>query len=124
MEGVASVKNQPFLNKLYNACAGIRFAWSEERNFRTHIILGSATLVLFSIVQPAAFWWALIILCITLILAAELINSAVEALIDHLHPEIHATVGKVKDMLAGMVLVLSLGAVSVAVLALYDTWLK
>jgi undecaprenol kinase len=118
------VKNQPFLKKLYNACAGIRFAWSEERNFRTHIILGSATLVLFSIVQPAALWWAFIILCISLILAAELINSAVEALIDHLHPEIHATVGKVKDMLAGMVLVLSLGAVIVAALALYDAWLK
>lgn len=117
------MKNQPFLKKLYNACAGIRWAWVAERNFRTHIALGSTTLVLFSIVQPAALWWALIILCISLILAAELINSAVEALIDHLHPELHVTVGQVKDMLAGMVLVLSVGAVMVAMLALYETLL-
>ena len=118
------MKNQPFLNKLQNACAGIRWAWIAERNFRTHIVLGGLTLMLFSWLQPTAFWWALIILCITLILAAELINSAIEALIDHLHPELHVTVGQVKDMLAGMVLVLSVGAAVVAGLALYETLLK
>lgn len=44
-----------------------------------------------------------------------------EALADHLHPEIHPAVGKVKDMLAGMVLVMCIGAAIVALIALYAT---
>lgn len=109
------MKNQSFPKKLRNAFSGIRFAWTEERNFRLHVVLGFAALVVFALVRPAALWWALIVL----VLAAELVNSAIEALTDHLHPELHPVVGKVKDMLAGMVLVMSVGAAIVAMIALY-----
>lgn len=116
------MKNQHFKHKLLNAWNGIRYAWDQEDNFRAHIFLGAAAFVFFLFVQPVLFWWGLIILCITLILAAELANSAIEALIDHLHPQLHPSIGQVKDMLAGMVLVLSVGAVVIALLALLDTW--
>lgn len=115
------MKNQSFVRKLRNAFAGIGFAWSEERNFRVHGILGLFTLLAFAVIRPAALWWALIVLCVALVLAAELLNSAVEALTDHLHPELHPVIGKVKDMLAGMVLVISVGAAVVAMIALYAT---
>ena len=71
--------------------------------------------------QPAAIWWALIILSIALVLAAELVNSAIEALSDHLHPDIHPSIGKVKDMLAGMVLVVSIAAAIIALLAIFTS---
>lgn len=115
------MKNQSFPNKLRNAFSGIRFAWATEHNFRIETILALATLAAFAIVRPAALWWALIVLCVALVLAAELANSAMEALADHLHPEIHPAIGKVKDMLAGMVLVMSVGAAIVALSALYAT---
>ncbi|MDA0653545.1 MAG: diacylglycerol kinase, partial [Proteobacteria bacterium] len=89
--------------KLRNAFSGIRFAWAEERNFRLHVVLGFAALFVFALVRPAALWWALIVLCIALVLAAELVNSAIEAMTDHLHPGLHPIIGKAKDMLAGMV---------------------
>ncbi len=113
------MKNQPFVNKLLNAIAGLRSAWQEERNFRLQVILGLVAVTVFAGVRPTAIWWALIALCIALVLATELANSAIEALTDHLHPELHPVIGKVKDMLAGMVLVISIGTVIVAVLALY-----
>lgn len=115
------MKNQAFTKKLRNAFAGIGCAWTEERNFRVHVALGLVTLLGFAVLQPSALWWALIVVCIALVLAAELLNSAVEALTDHLHPELHPVIGKVKDMLAGMVLVISFGAAVVAMLALYAT---
>ena len=62
----------------------------------------------------------LIALCIGLVIAAELLNSALEALIDHLHPEIHPAIGRAKDVLAGMVLVLSITAAVVGALAVAD----
>ncbi len=115
------MKNQSFPNKLRNAFAGIRFAWDAERNFRIEVVLGLVTLVAFAVIRPAAPWWALIALCIALVLVVELANSAMETLADHLHPEIHPVVGKVKDMLAGMVLVMCIGAAIVALIALYAT---
>src|SRR5476649_1264076 len=108
------MKNQSFPKKLRNALSGIRFAWTEERNFRVHVVLGLVALVIFALVRPTALWWALIVLCVALVLAAELVNSAIEALTDQLHPQLHPVVRKVKDMLAGMVLVMSTGAAIVA----------
>lgn len=115
------MKNQPFPSKLRNALAGIRFAWATERNFRIEAVLGLLTIGVFVVVRPAALWWALIALCIALVLVVELANSAIEVLADHLHPEIHPAIGKVKDMLAGMVLVMSVAAAVVALIALYAT---
>lgn len=115
------MKQQPFANTVRNAWAGIRHVWRAERNWRTEVYLGAAALGVFAGVRPAPLWWALIVLCIAFVLAAELANSALEALIDHLHPERHAAIGQVKDMLAGMVLVASAGAVVVGLMALFDT---
>lgn len=111
------MKNQSFPIKLRNALAGIRYAWQAEWNIRAHSLLGLIALIVFALLQPAVIWWALIALCIGLVLAAEMANSAIEALIDHLHPEQHPVIGRVKDMLAGMVLVVSIAALVVAVLA-------
>jgi hypothetical protein len=47
-------------------------------------------------------------------LGAEVINSAFERLIDHLHPELHSEIGFIKDMAAGSVLLISIGALVIA----------
>lgn len=115
------MKNQPLKLKIRNASAGLRCAWANEDNIRRHSALAAATVLVFLLLQPAWFWWGLIVLCIGLILASELLNSALEILIDHMHPEIDPAIGQVKDVLAGMVLVLSLTALVVGVLAILDT---
>ena len=65
--------------------------------------------------QPAPLWWALVALISGLVLAFELMNAALEKLIDRLHPERHPEIGAAKDMAAGAVLVLACAAVAVAV---------
>lgn len=115
------MKNQKFLRKLDNAISGLSFAWRTERNLRIETIFALLTLVVFAVLQPATIWWALIVLCIMLVLAAELVNSAIEALTDHLHPDLHPVIGRVKDMLAAFVLLTSCGAALVGLLALYAT---
>ena len=115
------MKNQPLKLKLRNALAGIRYAWANEDNIRRHSVFAAATVLVFLLLQPTWFWWGLIVLCIGLILASELLNSALEILIDHMHPEIHPAIRQVKDVLAGMVLTLSLTALVVGALAILDT---
>ena len=62
-----------------------------------------------------SLWWALVVLASAGVLAAELFNTAVEHLADHLHPEVHPSIRVVKDCAAAAVLVASLGAVGVGV---------
>jgi diacylglycerol kinase (ATP) len=66
--------------------------------------------------RPAPVWWALVLLTNALVLAAELFNTAVEVLADHLHPEQHPRIKLMKDCAAGAVLTASVGALCVAAL--------
>ena len=65
-------------------------------------------------------WWAIFALLIGSILAAELVNTAIEELLDHIHPEIHPVIGRAKDLAAGAVLTLSTVAVIIFGLFLCD----
>jgi undecaprenol kinase len=67
------------------------------------------------VLRPGAFWWALMMLASAGVLAAEMFNTAVEHLVDHLHPEVHPRIAVVKDCAAAGVLIASLGAVGVAI---------
>jgi diacylglycerol kinase (ATP) len=108
------MKNRPFHIRLGFALAGIAECWRTESSFRSHVAIGAAVTITMVALRPAPIWWALIGLVIMLVLALELVNSAFERLIDHLHPDIHPEIRSVKDMAAGGVLLMSAGAVVVA----------
>ena len=69
-----------------------------------------------------ALWWAVLGLAVAAVLMAELFNTALETLIDHVHPEQHPEIGAAKDIAAGAVLIASAAAVVVAVAFVVD-WL-
>lgn len=115
------MKNQSIWKKLKFACNGIIYALKNEHNMQRHLISAVIVLCLFFFLKISIFWWALIILCIGLVIAAELLNSAIETLIDYLHPQVHEKIGHVKDMLAGMVLVLSVTALLIGLLAIVSS---
>ena len=54
-------------------------------------------------------------LTVSFVLAAELVNTAIEHLADHLHPELHPKIKLVKDCAAAAVLVVVLGGTLTAV---------
>ena len=58
---------------------------------------------------------------VSLVIAAELINTALEHLVDHLHPEQHPRIKIVKDCAAAAVLILSIGALWVAAMMIIAT---
>lgn len=109
------MKNQPFQRRCRFALAGLGIAWRRERSFRTQVLLAGAALAFLIILRPAPIWWAIVALTIALVLGAEALNSALETLIDHLHPAVHPEIRVVKDMAAGVVLLVSIGAVAVGI---------
>ncbi|MEZ5758627.1 MAG: diacylglycerol kinase [Emcibacteraceae bacterium] len=102
------MKNHSFLKRLDYAWQGVTASWQSEKSFRTQILATVLIVVILILTRPDAVWWAILLLACGLVLALELVNTAVEKLIDHLHPEIHPVLKIVKDALAGAVLVASI----------------
>ncbi len=116
------MKNRPFDQRLRFALDGIRAAWKREASFRVHTFFVVALIAGLTWLRPAPLWWAILLTVTGLVLAAELINTALEAIIDHLHPEQHPEMKVAKDCAAGAVLVTALAAVAVFIAFLAEAW--
>ena len=112
------MKNRPFRERLGAAFAGFRAGWRRERSFRTQVVIGAAAVVVLVAVRAPVIWSAAVALAIGVVLAAELFNAALEALVDRLHPDVHPEIRDVKDMAAGGVLLASAIALVVGLLFL------
>lgn len=115
-------KNRPFRERAGFALAGWRSGWRRESSFRTHCLFAAAALVALLVLRPEPVWWALVAVTVALVLALELINSAMESVIDLLHPGIHPEIKVIKDMVAGAVLIISVAALIVAATLLLQQW--
>ena len=98
------------------ALRGMRRAWREEQNFRIHVLVAVMIIIFAVLRRISATAGALLALAISMVLALELVNTALERLSDTLSPRIHPFMGAVKDIMAAAVLISSLGAVVVGVL--------
>jgi diacylglycerol kinase (ATP) len=113
--------NKPFklrdrAGSFRHAFRGIRMLFSSQHNAWVHaaaLVLALTT----SWVLPLTRWeWGLVIFAITIVLVAEAMNTAVEALADALVPEIHPQIQIAKDVAAGAVLLASIGAIAIGTL--------
>ncbi|WP_110885206.1 diacylglycerol kinase [Deinococcus yavapaiensis] len=93
------------------AMAGLSFAWRTQANFRIETACAALALGL-------AVWarapLAPILLTCALVLSLELVNTAIEALVDLASPELHPLAKVAKDVAAAAVLIASIFAVIVA----------
>jgi undecaprenol kinase len=115
-----SHKNRSFSTRLRFAIAGLAFGLRTERSLRTQALALLLVMLWLLILRPAPLWWALAIISCSAVLAAELFNTALERLADHLHPDLHPQIRIVKDCAAAAVLCCSLGALGVAIALLVD----
>ena len=115
-------KNQSLATRVGFAWAGLRHAARSERSLRTQLLVLAGVLVGLCVLRPPAVWWALVVLISCAVIAAELFNTALEHLADHLHPELHARIRAVKDCAAAAVLVLAMGALLVAAALGLSLW--
>lgn len=116
------MKNRPFHQRLNFALDGIRAAWKGEASFRIQAFCVVVLIGGLAWLRPAPLWWAILLTVTGLVLAAELINTALERVIDHLHPEQHPMMKVAKDCAAGAVLVAALTAIAVFSAFLAEAW--
>ena len=107
------MKRRPLRTRVGFAVAGLREAYARERSFRTHTRFAAAAAGAVVGLGRAPPWWALVALTVALVLAFEMMNSALEGFIDLMHPGLHPEIKVAKDMAAGAVLLMSLAALAV-----------
>ena len=98
------------------AFAGLWWALTTQRNMRIHVAIGAAAFVLGVLIRLSTTELALVALTATVVLAAEMLNTVVEAAVDLASPAYHPLARIAKDVSAGAVLVTSLGAIAVGLL--------
>lgn len=113
-----------FLKSLTHALRGILYTVRNERNFQVEVaatvfLLGCMVWLPLSRAEES-----MLILAAVLVLVMELVNTAVERVMDILKPRVHPYARVVKDVTAGGVFVASLGALSVGLLILLPYFMK
>jgi diacylglycerol kinase (ATP) len=103
------------------ALIGLARAWRAQPNFRLEVALGLGAALL-------AAWLGTglvaVALSAALVLSLELLNSAIETLVDLASPQEHPLAGAAKDLSAAAVLVASLAALIVGLVALGPALLR
>ncbi|MCH3968369.1 MAG: diacylglycerol kinase family protein [Atopobiaceae bacterium] len=88
------------------AIQGFRFALHSERNIKVMLVGAIAVIIAGIILELDFVSWVIVGLCIGLVLQAELVNTAIETVVDLVSPEYHPLAGRAKDIAAAAVYVL------------------
>ena len=92
------------------AFRGLRLLFQTEVHGRFHIFFAIFVIIASLFFKISITEWCLVIGSITIVIGAEAFNSAIESLTDLVSPERHPLAGKTKDMAAGSVLIVAIGA--------------
>lgn len=89
------------------ALQGFRTALSQERNLKVMCGVGVAAIVAGIALRLDPLSWSIVLLCCGVVIAGELLNTAVETIVDLVSPEFHPLAGRAKDIAAAAVWSLS-----------------
>mgnify|MGYP001827695194 FL=1 len=106
-----------FIQSLNCAIEGILWAVKTKRHMLFHLIASILVMVFALLLRLTLYEFALLCLAITLVLFAELINTALEVVVDLVSPEFHPLAQRAKDVAAGAVLLASVAALVLGYLA-------
>lgn len=96
------------------ACQGIITAIIDQQNLKIHLLAVVVVVSAGLYFHITTVEWCLVILCFGMVITAELVNTAIEYLVDLVSPQQHSLAGKAKDIAAGAVLVAAMVAAIVA----------
>lgn len=104
-----------FLRSFRFAFQGLRFAWA-GRNFRVQCVAAVVVICFGMYFRISTTEWLAVLLISGLVLSFEIVNTSIETFVNLVSPEIHPLAGKVKDLAAAAVLVLSIISVAIGLI--------
>ena len=103
-----------FLVSFRYAFRGVGWMARHEPNMRFHLLATVAVVAAAAAFRLPIEQWAALVFAIALVLLGETLNTAIEVVLDLVHPEDDERVGVVKDVAAAAVLVAAAGSAVIA----------
>lgn len=106
------------------ALQGFRTAVKTERNIKLMLCGGALAVILGLVLRIDLESWAIVLVCCGVVLAAELVNTAIETVVDLVSPEFHPLAGRAKDVAAAASWVLSVFVAIAGVLVYLNAFIQ
>ncbi|NMB00208.1 MAG: phosphatase PAP2 family protein [Firmicutes bacterium] len=114
------MKKRSLFVSVSDAIQGIIHVVRWERNMRIHLCLGLLVVILATVLGVTRLEMTALILTIGIMFVAELVNTAIEEIVDLVTPDFYPLAGVIKNISAGAVLVAASTAVAVGYLVFID----
>lgn len=110
------MKNKKLINSFKYAFKGIGSSLKSERNMKIHFAM-MVLVIMAGILLNISMWeWIICFILFGLVISLEMVNTAIEIVVDMVSPEYNLKAGHVKDIAAGAVLVNAIVAFIVGLL--------
>ncbi|GAA4463130.1 diacylglycerol kinase [Novipirellula rosea] len=109
---------QTWITKFAVAFRGLGISLRDQSSLQVHVLAAALVLTLATYLDFDLWRWAVLVLAITVVIAAELMNTAIERLVRVLHAQRHPEIGDALDTAASAVLVTAIGAAVIGVIVL------
>lgn len=110
-------KDRSVLTSFKNAFSGIKYTFINERNFKIHTVVTLFVVTAGFVLSINKLEWLAVILCIGLVMAAELFNTATETVVDLIVGDTFHELARIaKDVAAAAVFLTAFLAVIIGVL--------
>lgn len=104
--------SRSLLESLKHAATGLTVVFREERNFRIQLLSTIAVIVAGLVLNIDRGEWLVVVLLCILVLILEMVNTAIEAIVDMtVGNQFHEHAQKAKDVAAGAVVIAALAAI-------------
>lgn len=112
-----------FFKAFTYAWMGIVHGAQRERNVKFHLVAALLVLAAGWMTGLSQWEWIIIIAVIGIVIAMELLNAAVERVVDLVTQEVHPLAKQAKDLAAGAVLVFSIASAIIGLIIFVPKWL-
>lgn len=110
-----------FIRSFGYAYCGIVTA-CKEQNFKSHILSAVIVLIAGYLTGLSRIEWCIVLILIALMFALEMMNTAIERVVDLASPNIHPLAEQAKDIAAGAVLVFAVFSAIIGLLIFLPKW--
>lgn len=114
------MKNRNPIESFNNAFQGIWYTIVNERNMKIHLAIGTIVIFLSLWVRVSIIEFTILCLTIAMVICFELINTAVEVVVNIIVDVYHPKAKIIKDVSAGAVFVSAIFSIVIGVLILWD----
>lgn len=104
------------MNSFRYAFNGLKVLFREEHNAQIHFVIAAVVVIVGWVLDISAVEWIALVFAIGLVIAFEIVNTAIENLADFVSPEKHHAIKKIKDLSAAAVLITAFSAVVVGMI--------